>query len=147
MLRERTPIDLGAYLNHFQLFGVGMPWDWTEVLNKLPIEKREYYESLHYQTQALPPLPTVERKAITVHFMDIDSLFLKAFEESYDTFDRYYFEERLKRLKKQLGDSAVHYLVYFPGANLYFRNKDTDQYCGRFRVVARTYGGDEFFGA
>lgn len=124
-----------------------MPWNWTELLDKIPVEKRAYYESLHYQAEALPALPTVEKKAITVHFMNIDSVFLKAFEESYDDFDRSYFEERLKRLKKQLGDSAVHYLVYFPGANLYFSNKDTNQYCGRFRVVARTYGGEGYWGA
>lgn len=120
-----------------------MPWDWESILESLPAEKRAYYESLHYQADSLPSLPTVEKKAITVHFMNIDSVLLKAFEETFVGLSYSYFEERLRRLKKQLGDSAEFYLVYFPGANLYFRNKDTDAYCGRFRVPTRNYGGAE----
>lgn len=119
-----------------------MPWDWTAILESLPAEKRDYFDSLHYQAEALPALPTTEKKAIMVHFMNVDSILFKAFEETFPSFDYSTFELRLKRLKRQLeirqlNPPSKEYLAYFPGANLYFSDALTKQYLGRFRVPTR----------
>lgn len=128
-----------------------MEWDWQSILASIPDEKKQRYESLRYRTNSLPSLPTIEKKAIVVSAIDIDSVLLKAFEESYVSFNRSYFETRLKRLEKQLQNRQLYdlgrnYLVYFPGAHLYLKDAETDQYLGRFRVVHRETE-EGFFGA
>lgn len=115
-----------------------MPWNWDDVLQTLPEEKRMRIESLHIQADMLGPLPTVERKAMNVSAEQIDSILLKAFEETFQTFQLSYFEERLKRLKKQCGSSFQSYSVYFPGVNLYVSNGETGDHICHFRVAPRT---------
>ena len=115
----------------------GMPWDWKEVLQTIPHEKQMHIESLHIQADMLGPLPTVERKAIKISARNLDSVVLKAFEETYDTFDLKKFDNRLKRLKSQCGDAFESYLVYFPGVNLYISNGETGDHICHFRIPSR----------
>jgi hypothetical protein len=115
-----------------------MPWNWDELLQSIPEEKRMHLESLHIQADMLGPLPTIERKAMKVTARHLDSVFLKAFEETYDTFDLKKFESRLNRLKNQCGNAFESYLVYFPGVNLYIGNGETGDHICHFRISSRT---------
>jgi hypothetical protein len=114
-----------------------MPWNWDEILHTIPDEKRMHIESLHIQADMLGPLPTVERKAMKISARYLDSVFLKAFEETYETFDLKKFDSRLKRLKHQCGDAFESYLVYFPGVNLYISNGETGDFICHFRIASR----------
>jgi hypothetical protein len=114
-----------------------MPWNWDELLQNLPEEKRMHYESLHIQADMLGPLPTVERKALTVPARQLDAVFLRAFEETFPTFDVKYFESRLKRLKTQCGDTFESFAIYFPGVNLYVSNGETGDFICHFRIPTR----------
>ena len=117
-----------------------MPWNWDELLQTIPEDKRMHIESLHIQADMLGPLPTVERKAMKISASNLDTVFLKAFEETYDTFDLKKFDTRLKRLKTQCGDAFESYLVYFPGVNLYVSNGETGDTICHFRIASRDMG-------
>lgn len=114
-----------------------MPWNWETILQTIPDEKRMRIESLHIQADMLGQLPTVERKAIKVPAGALDSVLLKAFEETYVKFDLNYFESRLKRLKNQCGDAFDSFLIYFPGVNLYVSNGETGDFICHFRISPR----------
>jgi hypothetical protein len=114
-----------------------MPWQWDSIIDTIPEPKKMHIESLHIQADMLGPLPTIERKAIKVVARQLDSVFLKAFEETYESFDLKKFESRLKRLKHQTGDAFDSYLIYFPGVNLYISNGDTGDFICSFRVASR----------
>lgn len=106
-------------------------------METIPETKKIYVESLHIQADMIGPLPTIERKAIKVIARQLDSVFLKAFEETYESFDLKKFESRLKRLKNQTGDAFDSYLIYFPGVNLYISNGETGDFICSFRVASR----------
>jgi hypothetical protein len=114
-----------------------MPWDWNQVLLTLPQEKQMHYESLHIQADMLGPLPTVERKALKITARQLDAAVLRAFEETFESFDVKYFESRLKRLKTQCGDAFDSYAIYFPGVNLYISNGETGDFICHFRIPTR----------
>lgn len=115
-----------------------MPWNWDNILETIPLEKRISIESLHIQSAMLAPLPTIERKALTINARQLDAVLLKAFEETYEEFDLKKFESRLKRLKTQCGNAFESYLIYFPGVNLYISNGETGDFICSFRVSPRT---------
>lgn len=119
-----------------------MPWDWNQVLQTIPEEKRIRIESLHIQADMLGSLPTVERKAITIPSEQLDCLLLKAFEETLEQFDLSYFEDRLKRFKRVCGSSFQSYSIYFPGVNLYVNNPETGDHICHFRVAPRMTWND-----
>ena len=114
-----------------------MPWDWNQVLQTIPPEKRIRIESLHIQADMLGSLPSIEKKAIHVPVEQLDCVLLKAFEETFHHFDLRYFEERLKRFKKQCGTGFESYSIYFPGVNLYVNNAQTGDHICHFRVASR----------
>ena len=114
--------------------------------SNIPAEKRDYFEALYYRAEALPTLPTSEKRAITVDAVNIDCVLLRALEKSYYSMKYSAFERYLERLKNLLNEEAPQYFVYFPGANLYIKNADTNQYIAQFRIVKRT-NEEEFFGA
>ena len=124
-----------------------MPWNWDQILQRLPQEKQMHYESLHIQADMLGALPTVERKAMKVPARQLEAVLLRAFEETFVDFDMKYFETRFKRLKTQCGDAFESYYVYFPGVNLYIQNGETGDHICHFRVPTRTPVEQEFFGA
>lgn len=114
-----------------------MPWNWDDALQSIPSDKKMHIESLHIQADMIGPLPTVERKAITIVERQLDAVFLKAFEETYTTFDLKHFESRLKRLKSQCGHAFESYSIYFPGVNLYISNGQTGDFICSFRILSR----------
>lgn len=116
---------------------MAMPWNWETLLQTIPHEKRMRLESLHIQADMLGQLPTVERKAIKISAASLDSILLRAFEETYQDFDLKNFELRLKRLKNQCGNSFDSFLVYFPGVNLYISNGETGDHICHFRIAPR----------
>ncbi len=113
-----------------------MPWEWNRIAETIPLEKRQHYESLFIRANMLQALPTTEKKSIRVDSMDMDAVLFKAFEETLDSFDSKYFETRLKRFKRECGDTNS-FLLYFPGVNLHVSNADTNLFICRFRVAER----------
>ncbi len=114
-----------------------MPWNWDEILQALSPEKQMHYESLHIQADMLGALPTIERKAMKIPARQLEALLLRAFEETFNSFDVKYFESRFKRLKTQCGDAFESYSVYLPGVNLYIQNGETGDHICHFRIALR----------
>lgn len=114
-----------------------MPWQWDSIIDTLPETKKIYVESLHINADMIGPLPTIERKAIKIIARQLDAVLLRAFEETYESFDLKKFESRLHRLKNQCGQAFESYFVYFPGVNLYISNGETGDFICSFRVAPR----------
>lgn len=99
-----------------------MPWDWSIILPLIPQKKQRHYEMLHHQASLLEPIPKTKETAIPITEENIESIFLKVFEEHRD-FDFSYLEKRLKLFKKKF-NHFIHppyiqteqhrYFVYFP---------------------------------
>lgn len=103
-----------------------MPWDWSTILETIPEKKRRQYEILHHQACLLPSIPKTKDTAIPITEENMESIFLKVFEEHRE-FDFTYLEKRLKLFKKKINhffhpptiqNEQHQYFVYFPSTIL-----------------------------
>jgi hypothetical protein len=113
-----------------------MPWDFDSIVRDCPPPKINQYQSLLVRANMIGPLPTTEKKAVLVEENDLEAVLFKAFEETFDRFDVFYFETRFKRFKATVGD-APSYRIYFPGVNLHVSNGESNLYIAHFRVAKR----------
>ena len=108
---------------------------WNRFIEKVSPEKREFYENMYNHANLLSPIPKSLKKAMVVERYQIDSIFLKAYENVYITFND--FEKRLAKFHKHFGSDANSFLVYSTGVHLIiYTNDNNKNIVSYFRVKA-----------